>query len=393
MTRPGTSPSAANPVRVLFLHTTAGGGHKSVALAVKEAMENRYGDTVRCEEVDALKTYAPPPLNLAPEHYTFMLKTPPLFYRQFYELGNGPRRSKMITRSISMYARRQADTILRSHPADVIVSAYHFTSAPLFDAMRRKGVRTPFISVVTDLVTLPPVWFDSRTDLTILPTETAFHQALMAGLPSERLKLVGLPVSPRFVAVSAAQKAALRRNLGWPGPERPIALIMAGATGVGPLGTLARAIIDAGLPITPVVVTGKNRRLARRLREQPWSKHAKIYDFVDNIPEFMQAADVLVSKAGSVTIAEALNMHLPIILYHRIPGQEDGNVAYVTHTGAGFWAPRKGQLVTTLRHLTGEPAALERASAAAAQLAKPGAADTIAKLAVDMAMEHRTPPP
>jgi 1,2-diacylglycerol 3-beta-galactosyltransferase len=368
---------------VLILHTIAGGGHKSAALAIREALEDRYGAGVHCEMVDALKDYAPKPLDLAPEHYTMMIKAP-MLYRQFYELGNGKRRSKIITNSISLYARRQADTILRNHPADVIVSTYHFTSAPLFSAMKRKGLKTPFVTVVTDLITIPPVWFDPRTNLTVLPTEPAYHQAIMAGMPRERLKLVGLPVSPRFAPVTAAKKVALRRQLGWP-TDRLVAVLMAGGAGIGPLGAMGRSVVASGLPITPVIVTGNNRRLATRLRREPWATDAFIYDFVDDIPSFMQAADVLVTKAGPGTITEALNTNLPIILYSRVPGQEEGNTEYVTHSGAGFWAPKRTQLVATLQYLLDEPDALKQASVAGSRLAKTGAADTIAQLVVETA--------
>ena len=49
----------------------------------------------------------------------------------------------------------------------------------------------------------------------------------------------------------------------------------------------------------------------------------------------MRAADIIVTKAGPGTIAEALNANLPIILYAKLPGQEDGNVTFVESEGAG----------------------------------------------------------
>ena len=352
-----------------------------------EALQLRYGDAVHCEMVDALKDYAPKPLDLAPEHYAFMIKAPQL-YRQFYELGNGQRRSKLITNSITLYARRQVKAMMEQHEADVIVSTYHFANAPVLDALRRSGRHTPLITVVTDLITIPPVWFDRRAALTILPTESAFHQAIIAGMPQDKLVRIGLPVSPGFVAVTAVQKAALRRKLGWP-TNRRIALMMAGSVGIGPLGSLAEAIVDSGLDVTPVVVTGRNRRLATRLRTEPWANQAHIYDFVDDMPSFMQAADILVTKAGPGTITEALNVHLPMILYSRIPGQEEGNVQYVTASGAGYWAPKKSQLIDTLQYLTTDPKALERAQVAAQHLSNPKAATAIAELVMKTAQENR----
>ncbi|KAL7540775.1 hypothetical protein ACHAWF_013044 [Thalassiosira exigua] len=51
--------------------------------------------------------------------------------------------------------------------------------------------------------------------------------------------------------------------------------------------------------------------------------------FVTNMADFMVAADVLVSKAGPGTIAEAASLSLPVLLTSFLPGQEEGNVDYV----------------------------------------------------------------
>lgn len=366
------------------MHTGAGGGHTSAAKAVIEALHNRYGDQVTCEMVDVLKDYAPKPLDLAPEAYSQMLKSPQ-FYRQIYELGDGKRRSKLLTKSITLYARRQTNLLLNQNPADCIVSTFHFANAPVLDALAKRGHPIPFIAIITDLVTIPAVWFDARAELSVVGTEPAYHQALIAGIPKERLKRIGLPVSPRFVATE--DKSAVRRKLGWP-VNRQIVLLMAGGAGVGPLRSFGEAIVTSGLSATPVIVTGKNKRLASSLRKQAWAGSALIYDFVDDMPEFMQAADILVTKAGPGTIIEALNTNLPMIIYSRIPGQEEGNVEYVTHSGAGYWAPKKNELITTLRYLLNDQDALDRARAATKRLSNPRAADSIAKLVIQAAEKN-----
>ncbi len=51
--------------------------------------------------------------------------------------------------------------------------------------------------------------------------------------------------------------------------------------------------------------------------------------FITNMAEYMVAADVLVSKAGPGTIAEAASLSLPVMLTSFLPGQEEGNVDYV----------------------------------------------------------------
>jgi 1,2-diacylglycerol 3-beta-galactosyltransferase len=65
-----------------------------------------------------------------------------------------------------------------------------------------------------------------------------------------------------------------------------------------------------------------------------------ILGFTDKIPELMRAADLLVTKAGPGTLAEANAAQLPVVVYDYVPGQERGNVEFVRHNGIGLVAIR-----------------------------------------------------
>jgi 1,2-diacylglycerol 3-beta-galactosyltransferase len=53
--------------------------------------------------------------------------------------------------------------------------------------------------------------------------------------------------------------------------------------------------------------------------------------------EYMVAADILISKAGPGTIAEAAALSLPVMLTSFLPGQEEGNVNFVVDHGFGSY--------------------------------------------------------
>jgi 1,2-diacylglycerol 3-beta-galactosyltransferase len=101
------------------------------------------------------------------------------------------------------------------------------------------------------------------------------------------------------------------------------------------------------------------------------------------MPDFMRAADILVTKAGPGTISEALNAGLPLILYSRLPGQEDGNVSFVISEGAGVWAPRPTQIASAVSEWLLDPAKRAQACAASRRLARPQAARQIAHILAD----------
>jgi 1,2-diacylglycerol 3-beta-galactosyltransferase len=221
-------------------------------------------------------------------------------------------------------------------------------------------------------------------DQCLVPTETARLRALECGLSPAQVHTTGLPVSASFTEVPG-DWLALRREFGWP-VERPVVLLIGGGDGVGPVYPLARAIADARLPVTLAVVTGRNVRLQKRMEAHEWPIPTNIYGFVRNMPQMMAASDVLLSKAGPGTISEAFQMGLPVILYHCLPGQEEGNVQHVVDGGAGVWAPRPHLAVEALARLVGDPDARRRMASASAALARPEAARVVADRVATLAL-------
>jgi 1,2-diacylglycerol 3-beta-galactosyltransferase len=367
--------ATTSPVkRILILTTVTGGGHKTAARAIAEQLAARYGNDVTIEIVDVLKDYAPLPFDRAPEAYQIMQKMP-LAWRSLYELSDGARRAKIITATLALYTRRQAEKLLERHISDVIISTFHLANAPILEALSHQTPRVPFITVVTDLVTAPAVWFDSRIDLCVIPTEDVRPLAIEGGVRPERIQYLGMPVPSDFKPAKHSSRSILKKALGWE-PHQPAVMIMSGADGVGPLEQLARAL--SPLNCTVAVVTGKNKNLKAEIEHQALPSNVKVYGYVEDMPGLMQAADVLVSKAGAATVMEALNSHLPIVFYAKLSGQEDGNVDFVVRAGAGFWAPKTNEVLSTVSQLVENPAELDRAQTACARISQPAAAQQIA---------------
>lgn len=52
----------------------------------------------------------------------------------------------------------------------------------------------------------------------------------------------------------------------------------------------------------------------------------------------MEASDIIVTKAGPGTIAEAFIKGLPMIISSYLPGQEEGNMRFVVDNKLGLYA-------------------------------------------------------
>lgn len=358
---------------ILFLFSDTGGGHRAATEAIVEALELEYPDSFTFEKVDIFKDYAPRPLNRMPDWYPYMVMAPQLWGASF-RMTDGRARARAITATMWPVASRTARNIIRDHPSDLVVTVHPLAVSWILKALGKK--RPPFITVVTDMVTTHALWFDKRSDIILVPTDHARQKAIQYGMEAEKIKVVGQPVARKY-CVPSGDKAALRAKLGWP-VDKFIVLAVGGGEGMGPLGQTARAVAESGLDIGLVVVTGRNERLKTALEQSNWQIPTHIYGFTKDLPDFMRASDVIITKAGPGTIAEALNAHLPIILYTKLPGQEDGNVTFTVDEGAGIWAPTPNLVVSALKRWVVHPEILQEYKISCEKAARPNSSIDIA---------------
>jgi 1,2-diacylglycerol 3-beta-galactosyltransferase len=270
----------------------------------------------------------------------------------------------------------------------MFVSVHPLINIPLLRAMRRREICKPYLVVVTDLVSTHAAWFANEASKIIIPTQQAVRRAIRANVKPDQLKIIGLPVADRFCK-PVGEKRGLREKLGWP-QDKVVILLVGGGEGMGPLEEISREINSSNLDVALVAITGRNKKLKEKLESINWSIPVHIYGFVKDMPDLMRAADILLTKAGPGTISEALIAGLPIILYHRISGQEEGNVSYVIDEGAGVWAPDIADIIETLRAWLVNPSKRQEAVDNARRLARPNASREIAQeIASHLDMHNR----
>lgn len=360
--------------RILFLFSDTGGGHRSAAEAIIEAIHLEFPDQFETKMIDIFREYAPLPLNFAPEIYPHLSRHPRM-WKIGYELSDEPRRMRIFYDVMWPYLRRAVHQLFRDNEVDLMVSVHQLVNTPLLRARLNNDVR--FVTVVTDLVTTHSSWYHPGADLVIVPTIPAKEKALRSGLPNEKVRVIGQPIAEKYIHQRKA-KTELRESYGWKKDIVTI-LLVGGGEGMGNLFQHAFAINNANLPVQLIIVTGRNQPLKEKLELIEWKIPVHIYGFVKEMPEFMQASDILLTKAGPGTISEAFIAGLPILLYSRLPGQEDGNIGYVVNQNAGYWVPNPDQMVEKLRSWVNNPDELDRFANKSRQLAKPYASREIAK--------------
>jgi 1,2-diacylglycerol 3-beta-galactosyltransferase len=203
--------------------------------------------------------------------------------------------------------------------------------------------------------------------------------ALAAGVPAGRVQLFGLPIRLQF-SQPQIEPAQARAVLAL--EQRPMVLLLGGGAGMGALEQIAWALapILSNRGGQLAVICGRNEALRERLAGLRWPMPTRIAGYVDDMPVWMAAASVLVTKAGPGTIAEALACGLPMVLSGFVPGQETDNVRFVEDNRVGVYRSDPRQIAVVIDDWL-EPAnpALGVMHTRALALARPQAALHIAQ--------------
>jgi 1,2-diacylglycerol 3-beta-galactosyltransferase len=236
-----------------------------------------------------------------------------------------------------MWGQSLADLIDREAP-DLVVSTHSFFS-PATHAPTRQRPR--WVTVVTDLGVPPRVWLDPRSDVLIVPSPSiAKYARSRARVPFDRIIALDYeyPVDSHFEAS--------------PGPRRTTGtiLLLGGGVGAGAIPAQV-AVLRRCLPSAKIVVVcGLNAQLKAQLARQADEKF-EVHGFVDRLDTLMQQSDLVVSKAGPATIAEAAILRKPLVITGWVGLQEKENVKLVVERGLGLFCPRPHDLPAAIHRI------------------------------------------
>ncbi|MBV8067452.1 MAG: glycosyltransferase [Candidatus Eremiobacteraeota bacterium] len=343
--------------RALLLISDTGGGHRSAANAIAAALEEKRSPFRYEPRIEDVAAHCAFPLTQLGLGYSMALRYAPPIYGALYHATNGRRRYKALVRFCEPLYRERLRDLFISYQPDVIVSVHPLLNHAALRARDDAQMRhVPVVTVITDLGKVHESWLVPEADAVVVPAREVYQRALSRGVPPSRLRLLGHPIHPKFDDVTGS-KADLRAQLELPA-ETPVVMLMAGGEGGGKLLSTALALARARLPIELVVVCGRNESLEQKLRELapnlPTPMH--VLGFTDKIPEYFRAVDLLVTKAGPGTLAEANAAQLPVVVYDFVPGQERGNVDFVRHNGLGLIALQgASKVVAAVRSLISNP--------------------------------------
>ena len=322
--------------KVLILTASFGEGHNAAARSLRDALE-MLSEDVKVEVLDLFDSTYGALNTFAKNAYLGMVQYTPKLWGGIYSLLDN---SKFLGGGGGLGRLKNAlGDILHETQPDVVVSAYP-AYAPVIEELYRDHSERPFrfITIVTDSITVNSAWYRSPSDIFCVPNEATAQVLQAAGVPAEKIKALGFPVSHLFT-----EAPVVPVNVPTGGePRRILYIINTGKKKAGKVIDRLLEIADTQLTITVGRDAELKLKLAERTRE--YGDRVRLFGWTNQIPQLMLSSHLVIGKAGGACVQETIAARCPMIINQVIPGQEEGNAKLITDYNLGAVAGRNREV-------------------------------------------------
>ena len=364
--------------KVWLVHGSHTGGHASAARSLKEALERRPGvsaEIINMAETSSNETPASMAAEVALKGGDWIRNIRSWVFDQQYE-GNDF--LKWISNKVMKREGRHQEAFLNrleTERPDVLVSTMSATNSLLSQWSDDGVIRQPVQSVLTDFAS-HQMWAQENIAKYYVATPAVKQDLQKFGVDAHKVSVTGIPIKQDF-ASQAQSPGEARKALGLD-PEKPLVLMLGGSLGYGSFSESLSAMDSTEGNFQMAAITGKNENLRRELEALETNKNLHVEGYVTNMPTWIDAADLVVTKPGGLTCSEILAKGKPMILQNAESGLEGRLVRRLEESGVALVVDGAEDMARTVSELIKEPQKLDALKAKARAVGKPTSSDEIA---------------
>ncbi len=336
--------------KILVFSTSTGAGHNQVAGALQNEYQNMGYEV---EVVDFLKDASRFLDLLIAGSYNNVMIRAHFLYGILYHGSNNAAITRVVGFLMASILSSSLLRIIKSSQPELIIATHALALSSLADIKRRGGTSAPLISIITDF-DAHSSYVNRAVDAYIAPSWHSKEMLVKAGIPKDKIFIYGIPIRREFLVHET------------PPAESPpfTILLMGGNAGPGAIIETVENLMQIPEPVKLLIVCGRNAVLKNKLDlafpQSPAGKELVIFGFSDEIPRLMDAADIIITKPGGLTISEALAKRTPIVIPYCIAGQEEENARILAQCGVALRVEHIRNIGAMVRKLISEPKDLER---------------------------------
>ena len=305
---------------ILILTASFGMGHKSVSNALKEQIEAEYKH-VKVSIEDVLEIVNPKVKKFSSKIYSELTESYPSIYNKLYDVKAKNKNNIIDNVLSSLYYKRFYEYMEIEKPK-VIISTFPLCSCIVAKVKEEYNDDVNLITVITDVVDSWE-WIYEGTNKYLVPTDEIKDRLIAKGVNEENILVTGIPVKKEF----------LDKKICFSTDKKNTILIV--LSGIDSVSKKLLKKLDEYTEYKIKIVTGRNEKLYGKLSDMEYS-NLEIYGYVNNLDEMMDESVFIVTKPGGVTVFEAINKEVPLIVLNSIIGQEIGNIEFIKKNKIGI---------------------------------------------------------
>lgn len=373
--------------RIILMYISEVSGHHSAAVAIERAIKT-LSPGAEILNINAFNYTNPISEKIINRLYLNVIKRMPKIWDYLYDNPDVIKKIEGIKDAIHKFNSPKLKKLFDRFKPDAVVCAQAFPCGMVADFKKTYNSTLPLIAILTDYIP-HSYWIYDAVDYYITPSDEVSWRLVKKGVSPEKVRAFGIPIDPKFGEEIKKHEIFQKLNLK---PNLPIALIMGGGQGLGPLKTIIKSLDKFEKRIQEIVVAGTNKKLFNSIKKKlkKYKNRVLLLGYVDNVNELMGISDFIITKPGGLTTAEALAKALPMIIIRPIPGQEVSNTAYLTGKKAAIKIDKAKDAVAVIKDFLANPAKLRSMSESAARIRKPNSSLNIARFILSQCRNYAT---
>ncbi len=358
-------------MKILVIHATAGAGHMKAAEAVYDGIRaDPSHDAVMVDALDYTNAFF-----RASYRKTYSFVVSHLAWLWGFAFWLMDRRFvqpavRLLRRAVNGLNARRLAAYLEAEHFDAVIATHFLANERAGRLKAGKKISSRLVCVVTDY-DVHRIWLAPSVDCYAVATPFTKDKLVSMGVNPARISVTGIPVNGKFL--EPLDRLSLCAKLGL--EDRFTALVATGSFGFPSIERVIGHIRDRQV----IVICGHNRALFENLQKKN-QKNVKIFGLVDNMHELMTVSDVMVTKPGGLSIAEALVKGLALIFFSPIPGQETNNIRVLQAQGVGKSRLTFKEMAEEIEKLAKDSSYRSRVKEKTRTLGRPDAAGRILRL-------------
>jgi processive 1,2-diacylglycerol beta-glucosyltransferase len=337
------------PVDILLVSENFGTGHTRAAEALARGIQQSRPE-LRVQLIELGRALQPQINRALLTSYLSMIRRAPNLWRKVY----GRHHERLFPRWLqwclhqTLYA--SLSDLIETFRPKLVVSTHPFASSGVAK-LKQKGFPLRLCTVITDF-TAHGSWVHPEVDRYLVPIPQVREQLVQLGVEDRHIQVTGIPTDVQFWEEGNRLHARERVGLS----DKPTVLILGGGLGIG-TDMLVRMAAKWKEEMQIVVCTGHNRKVYQWLRSDPTLRHPhmRILGYTRRLSDWMDAADLILTKPGALTCSEAIAKGTPLLLYGSIPGHEEQNSRFLVSHGLAVQAKNEEELDAWFAQLLRKP--------------------------------------